>query len=180
MGIEITPFYLTEVVGHNSPAPEIKEGSSLFSCGFLNEGDLVQMKNDPRGYTTEKLVHHLKMGRLCYGVKHGKNVAAFMWVDLNECNFEPCRFPLKEDEAYTFSAYTMEAFRGRNIAPYMAYHCYRELKQMGRDKVFGISEYLNRSAIKYKMKLGAKKTRLYLYFRFFRRFQRLYLIRSFS
>jgi len=180
IGIEITPFYLTQVDADTRKPPEIKGDSKLYSSGFLCEDDLVHMKNDPRGYPTEKLVRHLQMGRLCFGVKKGKDVAAFMWIDLRECNFEPYRFPLWEDEAYTFNAYTMESFRGLNIAPFMAYHCYRELNGMGRDKIYGISEYLNRSAIRYKMKLGARKTKLYLFLGLFKRFRRLYLIRSFS
>lgn len=180
IGIEITPFYLTLVGTSAGKAPEIRGGEERFSCGFLEEKDLIRMNNDPRGYSVNKLLGYLKKGRKCYGIKKGSEVTAFVWIDLKECNFDPLRFPLRNHEAYTFSAYTMEAYRGRGIAPYMAYHCYRELQAMGRTRIYSVSEYFNRSAIRYKMKLGTRKLRLYLHVRLFKKYQRRILVKAYE
>lgn len=180
IGIEFTPFYLTQVGTEMKKMPEIKDNQKQYSHGFLGEKDLIRMNNDPRGYSIDKLLAHLKKGRKCYGVKRKNEVAAFVWIDYNECNFEPIRFPLKEDEVYTFSAYTMEGFRGKNIAPYMAYHCYNELRSSGHHKIYSITEYFNRSAMRYKLKLGTKKLRLYLHIGLFNRTNRLFLLKKYA
>lgn len=179
LGIEITPFYLTRVGTNLQMAPPIKGGDEGYSCGFLTRDDLLHMDNDPRGYAVEKLMANMQKGRKCYGIKRDKRVAAFMWIDLEECNFKPLRFPLKQDEAYTFSAYTMEAFRGRNVAPQMAFHCYHELRLSGRSEIYSVTEYFNRSAMKYKQKLGSENLSLYVYISLFKRVNRLFLLRKY-
>jgi hypothetical protein len=180
LGIEFTPFYLTQLGINVQEKPQLKDRNIEFACGFLCEDDLTEMKDRARGYPTEKLLGNLRSGKKCYGIKHENKVAAFMWIDLEECNFKPLRFHLKKDEAYTFSVYTMEEYRGQNMAPVMAYHCYQELKMMGIKKIYSITEYFNRSAIKYKMKLGPRTLGLYLYIGLFKRFSRLFLLRKYS
>jgi hypothetical protein len=180
LGIEFTPFYLTQV-GVNIPEePQLRDRNMQCICGFLDENDLIEMKDEARGYPTDTLLSNLRSGKKCYGIKHGSKVAAFMWIDLKECNFKPCRFPLQKNEAYTFSVYTMEEYRGMNMAPVMAFNCYKELKLLGITKIYSITEYFNRSAIKYKMKLGFKTLKLYLYIGLFKRVTRLYRLRSYS
>ena len=79
-----------------------------------------------------------------------------MWINIKERGFKETIIQLKSDEAYLWNMYTMESFRGMNIAPYLRYKSYEVLKGMGRDKLYSISEYFNTPAIKFKLKLNAK------------------------
>lgn len=180
IGIEITPFYLVQNGAYITEIPKIKGDEDDYSCGFLDEEDIRNIEYEGRGYAIEKLLSYLQTGKKCYGIKKGNQVAAFVWIDFEECNFKPKRFTLQKNEAYLFDAYTMESLRGMNIAPYMAYHCYNDLKALGRNTLYSISEYFNHSAIKYKKKLGAKNLELYLYLGLFNRFNRLFLLRSYA
>lgn len=180
IGIEFTPFYLTRLGMAITEIPKIKGNENEYAHGFFKEEDIISIKNNARGYPVETLLDNLRKGKKCYGIKKGNEVAAFMWIDFEECNFKPIRFPLEKDEAYTYGVYTMESFRGMSIAPYMAFKCYNDLKLMGRNTIYGVSEYFNRSAVRYKMKLKPKKLKLYLYIGLFKKFHKLFILKSYS
>jgi hypothetical protein len=65
-------------------------------------------------------------------------MAAFTWVDLDEFGMSCSRFPLNSNEAYLFDAYTLPLFRGKNMAPCLRYHVYKELEKAGK-KGFTVS-----------------------------------------
>jgi hypothetical protein len=65
--------------------------------------------------------------------------------------------------------YTMDDFRGKNLAPYLRYKSYEILKELGRDKIYSVSVLFNSSAIRYKEKLNAKNLKLILYIELFKK-----------
>ena len=79
------------------------------------------------------------------------------------------KFPLKDNEAYLFDAYTLMHFRGKGLAPYIRYQCYKELAKSDRHKLFSISNYFNTPSIKFKNKLNAKFLELRLSVELFRK-----------
>ena len=104
---------------------------------------------------------------MCLALKHQGRLVAFTWCDLNECTFRGHRFRLKDNEAYLFDMYTIEKYRGKGIAPYLRFQLYRELRKLGRVKLYSVSGYLNKSAVKFKDKLGAKQLKLGIYINLF-------------
>jgi hypothetical protein len=127
--------------------------------------------------TEEYFLERLRNGQKCFGLKYRGELAAFTWCDLDWCshvyfkgkttghtftwcNIDRCahgyRFPLKDNEAYLFDAYTLMHFRGKGLAPYIRYRCYKELAKSGRHKLYSISECVNTPSIKFKKKLNAK------------------------
>jgi GNAT superfamily N-acetyltransferase len=105
-----------------------------------------------------------KAGNQCISTRYKEQLAAFMWIDLRESNCKWYRFPLKGDEAYLFDMFTLKAFRGKGIAPYLRYKSYEILKQMGRTRCYSYTDSFNQAAIKFKKKLNAKTLKTGIYF----------------
>lgn len=180
IGIEVLPYYWVQEGVNIIEPPRIKGNEKEFSTEFLDVEDIIKIGSNARGYPTKNLLDNLKNGKKCYSVKHNQEVVAFMWIDFEECNFEPNKMILKKNEVYIFSVYTMESFRGLNIAPYMVFNCYQTLRKMGYDAFYSVSEYFNKSAIRYKNKLGSKNLKLMLYIRLFKKLKFYFVIRTFK
>lgn len=169
IGIRFFPYYWVQEGINSTDMPEIKGNSSDFTVGFLEVEEIKNRGINPWGDSVDKQLEDLTAGKKCLGLKYKDEIASFMWISLNECSFEPALILLKEDEAYLSHMYTMESFRGKNLAPYLRYKCYEFLKKMGRDKIYSTTEYFNPSASRYKEKLNAKKIKLVLYIEIFKK-----------
>jgi len=103
-----------------------------------------------------ELLQRLDEGKLCFGVKHRGQIAAFVWCDLAECTYAWHRIALRENEVYLFDQFTLNAFRGMNVAPYLRHRTYDALRRMGRDTFYSVTHRFNSSAVRFKQKLGAR------------------------
>ncbi len=130
-------------------------------------------------YSKEGLLAYLNAGNKCLGLKYKDDLASFMFINLTDCDFTLSILPLKEDEAYLTFMYTLKAYRGKNLAPYLRYKSYEILKKMGRDKIYSVSVLSNSSAIRYKEKLNAKNLRLILYIELFKKLKWSFNLRSY-
>ena len=70
----------------------------------------------------------LDEGRRCFGIKHRGQIAAYVWCNLTECMYPWHKVPLADNEVYLFDQFTLDAFRGRNIAPYLRHRTYGALR----------------------------------------------------
>lgn len=157
IGIKIQPYYLVVEGLSDKSIPHLETGFNEYELGFLGSKDMKVISAIPyRVFSEEQLLLRLKAGKMCFGVKHRGNIAAFTWCDLDECHYEGYRFPLKQDQAYLFDAYTLDSFRGKGIAPYIRYLLYKELAKTGRKTLYSISDRFNLSSIRFKRKLNAK------------------------
>ncbi len=158
LGINITPYYLlledcTARIDHRS--------DERFHIKHLQDADMPQLAAlpvRPRGYP--ELIDLLARGKRCVALMDNEKVAAFSWYDLDTCNYAGYPFALKHDEAYLFDAYTLADYRGQGLAPYLRSVLYRELANMGRSKLYSVSTYFNRPAMRFKEKLGARREHL--------------------
>lgn len=169
IGIEFTPYYWVQEGFNHTESPLVKGKNSDYTVEFLDAEDIKIIGDSVRGYTVEGLLADLEAGIKCLGLKHKGEIASFMWINLKECPFEPVNISLKNNEAYLSAMYTMESFRGANLAPYLRYKSYGILKNMGREKIFSATEFFNTSAFRYKAKLNAKNLKLVLYIKLFKR-----------
>lgn len=103
----------------------------------------------------EELQSRLKDGNLCLGAKRNGRLVAFTWCNLTRCTSEGFPFPLNDDEAYLFDAYTASDSRGQGLAPGLRYRLYKELARMGRTKLYSVTDRYNTPALRFKLKLGA-------------------------
>jgi len=168
IGFEIVPYIFFREGAVSVEVPEIKGDVSDYTFATLGPADMRMIAESNTGYHEEDFMSFLTAGEICLGIKLGDQIAAYMWINVKQCKFKESIIPLKRDEAYLWNMFTMESFRGLNIAPYLRYKSYEVLKGMGRDKLYSISEYFNTPAIKFKQKLNASRLRLGLYVKLFK------------
>ena len=179
IGIEFTPYYLFLEGINGTEIPEIKGIVADYSCELLRPEDMKIIGTiNYAGFSEEKLLSMLKTGEKCLGIKHKGDIAAFMWINLHEFNYKSTTIHLKSNEAYLWFMYTIESYRGKNLAPYLRYKSYEILKEMGRDKLYSISDYFNSPAVKFKKKLNAKKLKFILFIQLFNKIHRSFTLKS--
>jgi hypothetical protein len=174
VGIRISPYYIVLEGLFDGNQSDLEKGFDGYDIGFLGPQDMKEISVIPgpdRVFSEEKLLLRLKEGKKCLGVKYRGEIVAFTWFDLVECSSMFYRFSLKKDEAYLFDAHTLMSFRGKGIAPYTRYQCYKELAKLGRDKLFSISECFNTPSIRFKMKMDAKLLELGLFVELFKKWR---------
>jgi hypothetical protein len=169
LGLEFKPYYWVLEGAESCTRPQIKGNISEYSIEFLSPEDMKIIGTRGDWYNEEMLLGFLEKGKKCIGIKHKGEIAAFMWIDFEECNFIPHFIRLKENEAYLFGMFTIHKYRGHNIAPYLRYKSYEKLRELGKDTLYSISEYFNYSTIKFKNKLKAKHLKLILYIELFKK-----------
>jgi GNAT superfamily N-acetyltransferase len=179
LGIEISPYYLFREGMGNLAIPAIKGLESDYSAEVFLPEDFALLENNGSGFTPEDFLNFSKAGQKCIGIKHEGEVAAFMWINFSELKYKTFQLQLKSNEAYLWNMVTLEAYRGKNIAPYLRYKSYEILHDMGRDILYSISEYFNTPAIKFKRKLNARILKLLLYIRLFKKFERNFTLKSY-
>jgi hypothetical protein len=179
IGIEITPYYWIQEGVNPAPVPEISGSFSDYTVEILKEEDMAKIEESSRGYTAAVLISRLREGNVCMGLKHNDDIATFFWAYLDRCRFVPVNIPLAKDEVYLADMYTMENYRGRNLATRLRYMGYDILRKMGREKIYSVTEYFNSSAMKYKQKLNPKPIRLVLYICLFRKFKRSFVLKTY-
>jgi hypothetical protein len=181
MGIDLSPYYLFQEGINFTETPEIKDIYTDYSCVLLKAEDMKTLGAiNYLGFSEDKLLKLLENGQQCIGIKHDDEIVAFMWINFTEINYKSTIIPLQGDEAYLWFMYTRESYRGKNLAPYLRFKSYIMLKEMGRNKLYSISDYFNSPAVIFKKKLDAKKLKLILYVQLFKKLQRSYTLKSYS
>lgn len=172
VGIRIQPYFLELEGLFAGKFPQLESGFDEYEIGFLNPDEVKMAAVIPgRVIPEEKFLQRLLENKKCFTVKYQGKVVAYTWCDLTECHYLENRLPLKDNEAYLFDAFTSREFRGKNIAPYMRYQCYKELEKMGRCRLYSITSYFNSSARRFKEKLNAKSLELCLFVELFKKWQ---------
>jgi hypothetical protein len=180
IGIEFTPYYLMqEGIQFVTKKPVIQGIQDEVSISFLGPDDMkIGALNG--GLSEEKSLSLLKSGQKCLGLIYNGEVAAYLWINLNEIDFASLKIPLKNNEAYLWEMRTIEQFKGKNLAPYLRYKSYEILREMNRDVLFSVSVYFNNPTIRAKKKLGAKKLKLILFIQLFNKFRRSFTLKSYK
>ena len=155
-GVWISSYYLI-MEGLSGDSPRVPKTTSPLGIRFLGPEDMAQIAAIPeRNIREPALQRRFLEGKKCLGILDGQTVVAFTWCDLESCHFRGRPFPLAENEAYLFDAYTSKECRGTGIAPYLRYRLYEELAKMGKTYLYSITERSNKSALRFKLKLNAR------------------------
>ena len=180
IGIEITPYYWVQEEVEECSEPKIKGDVSEFTFRELSLDEMKLISKGIDNLSIENLMEDYENCQLCMGLEHNREIAAYMFIGLEDLNYKGNRFKINENEAYLFNMWTFHSFRGRNLAPYLRYKCYQLLKDQGRDTKYSITQYFNKSSIKFKEKLNSRHLQLYIYFDFFGKWKRHYLLKSYT
>lgn len=175
-GLDLGPYiWVQEGVSEIEP-PVIRGSSDGFSLQYLNLDEVKEISKLSSGANVEKNVNYILNGQKCIGLKKGEEIAAYMFIEFNDFVFCGRNFPLKNNEVYLLNMYTFEAFRGKNIAPYLRNESYKLLGEQGIDTFYSITDYFNKASIKFKKKLKAKNLKLYFYIRLIKKFEWNFLL----
>jgi len=162
LGLRIAPSYL--MVEKSTPdAMNLKTGLEQYAFGLLGPEDMKTIAALPlRPFTEKDLLDRLRAGCICVGVKHAGELVAFSWANPTESRFAGRRFVLKDDEAYLFDSFAFVDYRGKGLIPATRRLIYRELAKLGKTRFYSYTDCFNKSSLRFKEKLGAKKVRLCL------------------
>jgi hypothetical protein len=162
VGINLRPFVvMREGVSYNMNTPRIPDPDfEAIEIRYLEAADmpaLASLSDLPgRSITESELQKRLRAGNKCAALTVDGALAAFTWCDFEACSFRGYPFRLKANEVYLFDAYTLVAFRGKGLAPYIRYSLYVDLARQGRDYCYSISDRFNRPSLRFKEKLKAQ------------------------
>lgn len=169
IGLDIMPYYWVKEATQPINPPQIRGENKNFEVSIFGEEEINYIKNTIIGIEEKDLLADLKNGEQCIGLKNDGTIAAYMFIKRKPFYFRKRLFDLSSDESYLHSMYTFETYRGKNLAPYLRYHSYKLLKDQGVTKYYSVSEYFNKSTIKFKEKLNSEPIKLYLSMRFFKK-----------
>ncbi len=120
-------------------------------------------------------------GSIAIGAFHEDRLVAYTWANIRQfpgLGGSPPVRDLESDEAYLYDAYTIRQFRGKAIIPGLRAYLYCTLRATGRHKFYSVSVYFNRSARRFKEKLGARESELRFSMNLFGRIRKDILLRT--
>ena len=180
IGLDFMPYYwVKEAVTPVNP-PKIRDEHQDFELSIFGEEEINHIKKTIIGIEQKNLIADLKNGEICIGLKHNNDIAAYMFIKRKPFIFRKRNFNLTSSESYLHSMYTFEAYRGKNLAPYLRYHSYKYLEKENVNTYFSVSEYFNKSTIKFKKKLNSEPVKLYLSLVLFKRWTMNFRLKSFA
>lgn len=179
-GIEIRPYYWEREYISEHNEPKINGNPDEYSIKYLGPNEIKEICASGKGYNLSEKLEKLKNGQICIGLFHDDNIVAYSWIELNTLNFRNRKIHLKENESYLGGMFTIEAYRGKNLAAFLRYQVYEILKNKGVNTIYSISDYFNYPAIKFKKKLKSEHLKLYFYIGLFNRFHWNYQLRKYS
>ncbi len=156
MHIWIDPFYIFREGTELAPAELKSRKLDGIEIGFAKRKHITSFFDFPdRPALPDVLNARLDHGDLCLAAWMDGKIVAFTWANLKVFSFKTYRFPLLENEAYLYDAYTSPEYRGRRIADYLRYQLYLALAEQGRDTLYSMTMRFNKPALRFKSYLGA-------------------------
>jgi hypothetical protein len=169
IGLDFMPYYWVKEATSPITPPQIRGEDNGFEISTFGELEINHIKSTIIGIEQKDLLADLKNGEICIGLKNKGEIAAYMFIKRKPFTFRKRFFDLKSTESYLHSMYTFENYRGKNLAPYLRYHSYKVLEEKGVTDYLSVSEYFNKSTIKFKKKLNSKPVKLFLSLVLFKR-----------
>ena len=180
LGLDFDPFYWVLEGASECEPPKIKGDPTDYELVQLNLEEIADLRKNIIGSERigAKLDFHDKLK--CVGLKHKGEIAAFMLIEFNDFKYHRKTFHLKENEAYLFHMYTFEDHRGKNLAPYLRYQSYLMLKDLGRDRIYSITQFFNNSSKRFKNKLNSRNLNLYMNIILFKKYHYHFLMKNYN
>ncbi|NNL15088.1 MAG: hypothetical protein HKO81_00420 [Flavobacteriaceae bacterium] len=162
IGINVLPYYWVQEEYTPCNEPPIICNPEDFKVKYLTKEEVGLIASKVPKRLGNELIKGFKNGQLCVGLKNNNTIAAYTFIELNDFTYNKRLFKLKDNEAYLLNMWTFHEYRGKNLAPYLRYKSYQLLREKGKDVKYSITNYFNKSSIKFKRKLNSKHLTLYL------------------
>lgn len=154
-----------------------------FHARQLTEKDIAQLAAIPERPCTEaRMRERFSRGHVGIGAFEQKSIVAYTWCDLHKLSSPGQRSALRQlrsDEAYLYDAYTVPRCRGRGLVPFLRSEVYKVMQELGRRRLYSVSLVFNRSARRFKAKLGASEVELRLSINLFQKYKRDLLLKRY-
>lgn len=171
-GIDINPYYWVQEGLGDFEAPSIKGDEREYEFTFLGLEELQDFARVHTRMNIERMIDDFKNGQECIALTNNGEIAAMMFIAYNEVEIMNRVVKLEANEAYLLNMFTFQAYRGKNLAPYLRYKSYELLRKKGFDKLYSVTVYFNKSSRKFKSKLHARNNVLYLYIGLIKKYHR--------
>ena len=148
----ITKYYLYK------EQPTYEENSEL-DIKYLQLNEIKYIESLIPGFGFWDAANRIFNGDRCLTLRKGNDIIGFIWVNFRVAEYKGTRFSLKSNEAYLYTAWTFEDYRGNGYAGILRRKAYKLLKSQGRDTFYSFTDCDNKSAVRYKEKLQARKLR---------------------
>lgn len=178
VGIDIMPYYWVKEEASPTEIPQLRTDQK-FVFRALEKPDLANVINKTDAINEKKIHQSFADGQECVGLTHEGKIAAYMFIELNGFEIKKRKFNLDSNQAYLLNMYTLPNFRGKNLAPYLRYLCYRHLEKREITSKYSVSNYFNKSAIKFKKKLNSKPEKLFLNIELFNSIQWNFVLKTY-
>lgn len=179
LGLDIMPYYLFNASLQSVDSPTVKINDLDLKLTVFGESEINFIKNSIIGIEDKYLLEYIRDGETCMGLKHLNEIVAYQFIRRQSFYFRKRYFNLGESDSYLHSVYVFEKYRGKNIASYLRYHSLNLLEKENIENYYSISEYFNKSAIRYQRKSNVKKVKLYLSLILFKKWTMNFTLRSF-
>lgn len=179
IGLDLMPYYWVKEATSQITPPKLRGEDTNFEISIFGETEINYIKDTIIGIEQKDLLADLKNGEICIGLKNSGEIAAYMFIKCKPFTFRNRYFNLMDTESYLHSMYTFESYRGKNIAPYLRYQSYKYLEKENIKTYYSVSEYFNKSTIRFKEKLNSKPINLYLSVLLFKRWNYNFTLKSY-
>lgn len=179
IGLDITPYYWVQEETEPCTMPMIKDDSSKYVVRYISKEEFSAVSHVKSGQEYDNMMASIDNGQFVVGLETNGKIAAYTFVEPNDFEFNGRKFELGPQEAYLLNMWTFHEFRGRNLAPFLRYQTYQLLREKGILVKYSITNFFNKSSIKFKNKLNAKHLYLYLSIVVFKRYKWNFTLRKF-
>ncbi len=179
IGLDLMLYYWVKEATSPITPPKLRGEDTNFEISIFGETEINYIKDTIIGIEQKDLLADLKNGEICIGLKNSGEIAAYMFIKCKPFTFRNRYFNLMDTESYLHSMYTFESYRGKNIAPYLRYQSYKYLEKENIKTYYSVSEYFNKSTIRFKEKLNSKPINLFLSVVLFSKWSFNYTLKTF-
>ncbi len=156
MSAEIAQVLQLDLAAMRAPKPPALD----LDYRFLSADEVRAAAADPAHDLDATMAERLRSGRdFCYGAFHGNRLASYSWYALDSIEPEHgfgagLTFPL--DTVYLYKAYTLPAYRGRQVHGAALQRAARFFQQHGITQLIAIVEFGNWASLRSHEKLGCR------------------------
>jgi len=141
------------------------ETDSDLRVRFLAPSDFKYIET--KDVTFWKLLGEMKAGSKCLGLIGDGMVLSYLWVS-DRMQYLGLKRMLKKNECYFYNSVTKPEERGKGYAEILRAKSYEILKKQGKDTFYSVTDLKNKSALRFKEKIGAEVIERYTYVKFWK------------
>ena len=134
-----------------------------YDSGFLSEKEMSNVARCEDWLSETMLLDRLQRGRKCFALKHRGRIVSYLWCDFETINAPCYKMTLKNDEVHIYNVYTLPEYRGKGLASFMRYQCYKALNEKGIEKYYSHCDAFNTPSMRYKEKMKVPIQKLGFY-----------------